>query len=357
LGSKEYIEDIVYGRKSSGILGALLFFISLLYGMAIRLRVRTYSWGLLKTRGLPIPVISIGNITLGGTGKTPAAVNVLGILLKHGRKPVLLSRGYGRSDRSAVLVVSDGISKVLDPVSGGDEPVLIAGRHPRVPVVVGADRYRSGTVAIERFHPDIAILDDGFQHIRLKRDLNIVLIDAVDPFGSGRLFPAGILREPLTALRRADIVLITRADRTENIVQLKETIGRYTDARIFTARYSPRDLMDVATGETKPIDFLAGKPVFAFAGIARPDSFLSLLRTLGAVVTGTAVYRDHYSYTRSDLAGLVRQAGERNAALLATTEKDGVKLNNMAPEGIWAVRIDLEVVESSAWEETLLKAR
>jgi len=347
----------VYGRKSSGILGALLFFISLLYGMAIRLRVRTYSWGLLKTRGLPIPVISIGNITLGGTGKTPAAVNVLGILLKHGRKPVVLSRGYGRSDRSAVLVVSDGIAKVLDPVSGGDEPVLMAGRHPRVPVVVGADRYRSGTVAIERFHPDIAILDDGFQHIRLKRDLNIVLIDAVDPFGSGRLFPAGILREPLTALRRADIVLITRADRTENIVQLKETIGRYTDARIFTARYSPRDLMDVATGETRPLDFLAGKPVFAFAGIARPDSFLSLLRTLGAVVTGTAVYRDHYSYTRSDLAGLVRQAGERNAALLATTEKDGVKLNNMAPEGIWAVRIDLEVVESSAWEETLLKAR
>ena len=345
----------MYGRKSSGIPGALLFFISLLYGMAVRLRASAYGWGLLRTRDLPVPVISGGNITLGGTGKTPAAVNVAGVILKHGRKPVVLSRGYGRSDRSAVLVVSDGISKVLDPVSGGDEPVLIARRHPRVPVVVGAARYRSGTVATGRFHPDIAILDDGFQHIRLKRDLNIVLIDAVDPFGSGKLFPAGILREPLTALRRADIVLITRADRADNIVQLKETVGRFTDARIFTARYLPRDLMDVATGETRPLDFLAGKPVFAFAGIARPDSFISLLRTLGVIVTGTAFYRDHYSYTRSDLAGLVRKSGERNAALLATTEKDGVRLKDMAPEGIWAVRIDLEVVENSAWEETVLK--
>lgn len=338
------------------MLGALLFFISLLYGMSIRLRSRAYGWGLLRTRSLPMPVISVGNITLGGTGKTPVAVNVAGILLKHGRKPVVLSRGYGRSDRSAVLVVSDGISKVLDPVSGGDEPVLIARRHPQVPVVVGADRHRSGTVALERFHPDVAILDDGFQHIRLKRDLNIVLIDAVDPFGSGRLFPAGILREPLTTLRRADIVLVTRADRAENIVQLEATIRRCTDARIFTARYSPRDVINVATGETRPLDFLRGQSVFAFAGIARPDSFISLLMTLGAVVSGSAVFPDHYSYTRSDLAGLGRQAGERNAALLATTEKDGVKIKEMAAEGIWAVRIDLEVVESSAWEETLLNA-
>jgi tetraacyldisaccharide 4'-kinase len=346
----------MYGRKSSGIVGALLFFVSLLYGLTVRMRANAYCRGLLRTRGLPIPVISIGNITLGGTGKTPTAINIAGILLKHGKKPVVLSRGYGRSDRSAVLVVSDGISRALDAVSGGDEPVLIAGRLPQVPVVVGADRYRTGMVAIDRFHPDIAILDDGFQHIRLKRDLNIILIDAVDPFGSGRLFPAGILREPLTALRRADIVLITRADRTENIAQRKETVRQHTDAPIFTARYVPRDLMDVATGETRPLEFLHGKPVFAFAGIARPDSFIALLRTLGAVVTGTAVYGDHYAYTRTDLTGLMREAGAGNAVLLATTEKDGVRLKDMAPEGIWAVRIDLEVFESNAWEETLLKA-
>jgi tetraacyldisaccharide 4'-kinase len=345
----------MYGKKSSGILGALLFFISLLYGMVVRLRALAYGWGLLRTRVLPIPVISIGNITLGGTGKTPATVNVAGILLKHGRKPVVLTRGYGRSDRSAVLVVSDGVSKNLDPLSGGDEPVLIASRLPRLPVVVGADRYRSGRVAIDRFHPDIAILDDGFQHIRLKRTLNIVLIDAVDPFGSGRLFPAGILREPMTALRRADIVLITREDMVENVIRLKETVRQNTDAPIFTARYSPRNLIEVATGETKPLDFLRGKPVFAFAGIASPDPFFSLLKTLGAIVTGTAVYGDHYSYTRSDLADLVRQSGEHSSALLVTTEKDGVRVRNMMPEGIWAVRIDLDVLERLAWEETVLK--
>ena len=346
----------MYGRKSSGILGALLFFISLLYGMAVQLRARAYGWGLLRSKKLPLPVISLGNITLGGTGKTPATVNVAGLFLKHGMKPVVLSRGYGRSDRSAVLVVSDGNSRVLDPASGGDEPVLIAHRHPEVPVVAGADRHRSGMAAIERFRPDVAILDDGFQHIRLKRDLNIVLIDAVDPFGSGRLFPAGILREPATALKRADIVLITRSDRTESVGRLKEVIGQFTNAPIFTARYSPRDLIDVATGETKPLDFLRGKPVFAFAGIARPDSFISLLESLGAMVTGTAVYEDHYAYTRSDLSGLIRQAGERNSSLLATTEKDGVRIKSMAPKGIWAVRIDMEIVESRAWEELLLKA-
>jgi tetraacyldisaccharide 4'-kinase len=152
-------------------------------------------------------------------------------------------------------------------------------------------------------------------------------------------------------------VLITRADRNENIDQLKESVGQHTNAPIFTARYVPRDIVDVATGGTQPLDFLAGKPVFAFAGIARPDSFFSLLRTMGAVVSGSAVFPDHYTYTKSDLAALIKQAGVHTSAFLATTEKDGVRLRNMAPEGIWAVRIDLVVAESSAWEETVLKAR
>ena len=346
----------MYGRKSSGILGALLYFMSLFYGLSVRLRAGAYGWGLLRTKSLPIPVISIGNITLGGTGKTPTAINVAELMLKHGMKPVVLSRGYGRSDRSTVLVVSDGSSRILDPISGGDEPVLIAGRHPQIPIVVGADRYRSGMAAFEKFDPSVAILDDGFQHIRLKRDLNIVLIDAGDPFGSGKLFPAGILREPPTALSRADLVLITRTDRANNIAPLKETIRQYTKAPVFTARYAPRDLVDVASGKIMPLDFLTGKQVFAFAGIARPDSFFSLLRDLGAVIAGTTVYGDHYAYRRSDLAELTRSAGEHDPALLVTTEKDGVRLKHMSPEGIWAVRVDLEVVESGAWEEALSKA-
>jgi len=346
----------MYGRKSSGIAEALLFFLSLLYAAAVRLRAYAYGWGLLRSKVLPIPVISIGNITLGGTGKTPATVNVAGILRNHGKKPVVLSRGYGRSDRSEVLVVSDGMSTVTDPASGGDEPALIAGRHPGIPIVVGTDRFRTGTVAFKRFHPDVAILDDGFQHIGLKRDLNIALIDAVDPFGSGKLFPAGILREPLTSLGRADIVLITKADRAGSILELKATIERSTDAQIFTARYAPRDIMNVATGEKRPLDFLRGKPVFAFAGIARPDSFISLLQTLGAVISGTAVYQDHYSYSKSDLEDIRRKADACKAVLLATTEKDGVRLSGMNAEGVWAVRIDLEVIEGSAWEEAVLRA-
>ncbi|NTV54742.1 MAG: tetraacyldisaccharide 4'-kinase, partial [Syntrophaceae bacterium] len=227
----------MYGRKSSRVLGALLFFLSLVYGVLVRLRAGAYAVGLFRTKRLPCRVISVGNITLGGTGKTPTVINIGGLMQQHGRRPLVLSRGYGRKDESATTVVSDGVSLFLNPSVGGDEPSLIANRLARVPVVVGSDRYRAGTFAVGRFHPDCVILDDGFQHIRLARDLNIALIDASDPFGGGMLFPAGILREPPSALERADVVVITRVAQADDVTTLKGTIRRHTAARIFTARY------------------------------------------------------------------------------------------------------------------------
>ncbi len=344
----------MYGRKSSRFLGALLFFLSLIYGVILWLRAGAYAAGLLKTKRLPCRVISVGNITLGGTGKTPTVINIAGLMQQHGRRPLVLSRGYGRQDDSVTAVVSDGVSLVLDAAAAGDEPALIANRLLRVPVVVGSDRCGAGTFAVERFHPDCIILDDGFQHIRLERDLNIALIDASDPFGRGMLFPAGILREPLSALERADVVIITRVEQAGDVVSLKETIRRHTAARIFTARYAPRDLVDSATGDTRPLTALSGAAVFAFAGIARPESLASLLGSLGAVVKGSAWFPDHHPYTMPDLARVFQSAADRNAAMVVTTEKDSVRLKGMASAGVWALRIDLEVLEKASWEEVLL---
>jgi len=352
--NKAYIEDIMYGRKSSRWLGALLFFLSLIYGMLVQLRTRAYAAGLFPTKRLPCRVISVGNITLGGTGKTPAVINIAGLLQQHGRRPLVLTRGYGREDESSIAVVSDGVSPVLDPAAGGDEPALIASRLGSVPVVAGCDRYNAGTFAVNRFKPGCIILDDGFQHLRLGRDLNIALIDAGDPFGSGKLFPAGILREPLSALERADIVVITRVDHAGDAASLRETIGRQTGARIFTARYTARDLEDSVSGETRPLTALRGASVFAFAGIARPGSFTSLLHSLGAVVKGTSGFPDHHQYTSSDLARVFQDAADNKATMVVTTEKDSVRLKNMAPEGVWSLRIDLDVLERASWEEVLL---
>lgn len=351
--NKRDIEDIMYGRKSYPLTGALLHVLSLAYGMVVRLRSRAYAAGLFRIRRLPCRVISVGNITLGGTGKTPTVINIAGLLARSGRRPLVVSRGYGRADESKVTIVSDGASCIVDPATGGDEPTLIAARLPQVPVVAGSDRHRAGIFALERFQPDVVVLDDGYQHIRLGRDLNIALVDGADPFGNGRLFPAGILREPLDALHRADCVVITRDDQAADLAALKETIRKHTMAGIFTARYAPRDCVNIASGEIMPFEPLRGAALFAFAGIARPESLVSLLRSLGAEVRELRSFPDHHPYTRKELDDMIAEAADRGAEMLMTTEKDGVRLKDMAPANLWALRIDLIIRERDAWEKAV----
>jgi tetraacyldisaccharide 4'-kinase len=229
---------------------------------------------------------------------------------------------------------------------------MIAYRLPTVPVVVGKDRYRAGLLAIERFNPDVVLLDDGFQHLSLHRDLNIVLVDASDPFGSGRLFPAGILREPLTSLRRADVVLITRADQAADLDALKRSLRRFTPSPVVSGTYRPAELVDVATGRKWPLDVLRGSSVAAFAGIARPASLERTLALLGADILSMRSFPDHHQYSLKELKVLLEEAS-RTAALLVTTEKDGVKLKGMAPAGIWMLRIDLDIAEKASWEDAV----
>lgn len=328
--------------------------LSLLYGLAVRLRRVYYTRIRFSQKKLAQRVISVGNITLGGTGKTPAVVQIADVLCRNHKHPVVISRGYGRRDESALVVVSDGKQVLVDARTGGDEPVLIGSKLADVPVVADRNRYRAALYANRKFGSDIVILDDGFQHIRLRRDLDIVLIDAVDPFGSGRLFPAGILREPLSALDRAHAVLITGADRVEELEPLERVIRQNTAARIFTSCYVPSDIINIMTGKTKMLSKLGSVGVLAFSGIARPGSFVSMLRSLGAEVKAEFAYPDHYEYTKGDLAALYRRAADEKISMIITTEKDAVRLAGLKPEGVWALRIGLKIVENEAWEAVLL---
>jgi tetraacyldisaccharide 4'-kinase len=230
---------------------------------------------------------------------------------------------------------------------------MIASCCAGVAVVAGSDRYRAGRVAIERFHPDLVILDDGFQHVRLHRDLNILLVDGADPFGNGRLFPAGILREPLGQLGRADAVLVTRAAAAADLADLKERISRITRAAIFTSNIVPRDLVNLETGAAFPLEGLRGAAVIAAAGIGRPDSLQALLTGLGAEVRYLKSFPDHHRYRTSDLEELRRLAADRGADMIVTTEKDAVKLAGMAGDDLWMLRIRLAVVETERWERVL----
>jgi len=344
----------MYGRTRSLFIEGLLFPVSLLYGFALRIRNVLYAVRILTKEGLPCRVISVGNITLGGTGKTPTVIQLADFLFRNRRYPAVVSRGYGRKNEADIVAVSDGKAPLLDTAIAGDEPSLIGSRLPGVPVVVGKDRYRAALFTLQVFGPNTIILDDGFQHVRLRRDLDIVLVDAEDPFGNGRLFPSGILREPLKALKRANLVLITRADRAANLGWLKSVIRRKTQARIFTSRHSPVDLVDIRNTESRPLSALRGAGVLAFSGIARPASFTSLLRSLGADIKHEMVYPDHYIYKKSDMAAIFHKAGDVNAGMIVTTEKDTVRLRTLNPDGILALRIELKVVEAGEWERVIL---
>ncbi len=335
--------------------GPILLICSGIYGLVVRLRRFLFQSNIVRGKKLTCKVIAVGNITLGGTGKTPAVIQIAGMLKQQQRHPVVVSRGYGRVEESEIITVSDGLSVLVDSRIGGDEPVLIGSRLRGVPVMVCRNRYKAALQAIDRFQPDVIVLDDAFQHLRLKRDLDIVLVDASDPFGNGKLFPAGILREPLSALQRADAVLITNYAKAQDIQGLMGTLQKKTSARIFTANPVPIDLIECSTGASKPLTSLFDLKVLALSGIARPGYFTSLLISLGANVLEKCIYPDHHEYTQLDLVEINRKSIETGADMIITTEKDAVRLMNLDTKGIWALRITMGVSEQAAWDEFIIR--
>jgi len=299
-------------------------------------------------RRLPCRVISIGNLTLGGTGKTPATIALAEEAAKRGLRPVILTRGYG-GDASGPCFVTRGEGPLLSADEAGDEPVLMAERLRGVPVVKAADRYEGGLFAMRELgvsnHCEggslLFILDDGFQHWGLYRDKDIVLVDAVRPFGNGMLLPFGRLREPVGSVARAGVIALTK---TENPLaragEAARQIRRYNDeAAIFFARHEPSSCRDLS-GASGPVDRISGKKVFGFCALADPESFRNTLMSRGAELKGFRAFRDHYRYRQRDIDVIDGRARDLGVDWIVTTEKDIMKLRNLVlPENILIMEV------------------
>ena len=335
-----------------------------------------------KQKRLPCRVISIGNLTLGGTGKTPAVISLAREAQKRGWKPCILTRGY-RGKAPGPCFVSNGETLLLNEHQAGDEALLIAGKLQEVPVVKGKDRYRSGMFALDSLpanrKPDLFILDDGFQHWMLSRDKDVLLVDGTNPFGNRRLFPLGPLREPVKEAGRADIIVITKAesgDRQQLLLNnqkpgdtpsltlpprgggmgggdrkeetglngLMEELQRLNPgAPVFHAGHRATGFLS-ARGESYPLEWGAGKEFFGFCGIGSPRSFEKSLIASGLRLSGLKAFRDHYRYSQADMEGIRREAEKKSADWIVTTEKDIMRLRSFVlPENLVSLLIEFTV--------------
>lgn len=343
-------------REPAPAWAGLLSVAALGYGILLRLRAGLYRLGVLRTRRLPCRVISVGNLTLGGTGKTPMVELLARELQAAGAPVVVLSRGYRRARTAEIQAVSDGQRLLLGPEEAGDEPSLLAARLPGVPVVVGAHRYRAGAWALERFRPAVLLLDDGFQHRTLAKDVEVLLVSAQAPWGRGGLFPRGSLREPVRAAGRADLLVITHAEAPDPAIErVRAELRRWNPtAPCALARLEPEGILEVATGRRLPLDALDGRRLLAFAGIAAPDSFRATLRAAGLPVLDLLAFPDHHPYAPDDLRALEAQARALAAEGLITTEKDAVRLPRGSGLPVWALRVRLALGEGAgAWRDAL----
>ena len=318
------------------------------YGVVARLRALLYDWGWFDQRRLPVPVLSVGNLTMGGTGKTPAVILLVDWLLTQGKRVAILSRGYRRTSMAQYLLVSDGERLLVGPNEAGDEPFMMAQRCPKAIVAVGADRYELGDWVLSRFPIDCLVLDDGFQHLGLYRDVNLLLVDATDAEGLAAMTPAGRLREPLRAAARATAIVITRADVpaqvTEVCRRLKATLGFMPDP--IQAVFRPESLVSVMTGASQPLSWSKGTTALLCSGVGHAGSVRSLVERIGIKVLDEVVHPDHHAYTSEDVGRLKARAAELRAELVVTTEKDACKLAALLQpaDSWWAVRLTTNVI-------------
>ncbi|MGD1031133.1 MAG: tetraacyldisaccharide 4'-kinase [Opitutaceae bacterium] len=368
-----YTVDVVLGRRAdtgATIYGALLQALSWGFSGIVQMRLWLYRRRILHDQPLGCLVVVVGNLTVGGTGKTPVVEKFARALRDRGRNVAILSRGYkskappfwkklwyglSHTDEPPPRIVSDGTDVLLDSEEAGDEPYMLARNLPGVVVLVDKNRVKAGAYAIKRFGCDTLVLDDGFQYLPLKGRLNLLLVDKTNPFGNGRLLPRGILREPVKHLRRANYVFLTKSNGRRD-PELEALIARNNpEADIIECAHRPKFLQrcDVAgdgPGARQPLEWLKGRRVFAFSGIATPESFEKFLRDLGALVMGRERFLDHYRYTPEDLAALVAWARQEGAECLLTTEKDAVRLPPTVggPLPVYYLRLEIEIISGAA---------
>ncbi len=335
---RRYWED-----PDTPVVTAGLSALSVGYRAALSMRDWAYRCRLLRTGRLPCAVVSVGNLTLGGSGKTPTVELAVRTLQEHGAVPAVLSRGYGRATRG-VWVVADRDAVRVDARSAGDEPLLLAEHLPGVPVVVGESRYEAGRVAVERFGATVLVLDDGFQHRTLAKNLEILVVQGRAPWGNARVFPRGMLREPLSALARAHAVVVTNSSAPEQVQSVTATVQRFNPrAAVLAASYQVQDARETRSGRRVPAAELAGRRLIAFAGLGSPEGFADTLDAAGIRRVGFVEFPDHHWFTPRDLQELERDARTAGAQGLITTEKDWMRLRDLAPPAVplWVLPVRL----------------
>ena len=330
-------------------LGILNFF-SKGYTLVVKIRAWLYDNAFLPQFPLGCQVISVGNVTAGGTGKTPVVEILARTLTEEGRKVAILSRGY-RSKKKSVTetlprVVSDGHRVLLDSEMGGDEPYMLARNLPGVVVLVDKDRVKSGRYAIKKFGCDVLVLDDGFQYRRLKHSHEIVLVDSTNPFSNGHLLPRGTLREPAAHIKRADFIFITKSNGDTEILRAK--IKKLNpDAEITECRHSPRYFKNAYSTDEIQLEALKGKKVVALSGIASPQSFENSLIRMGATILARERFSDHYRYRSQEIIDIINNADELGADYILTTEKDAVRLPHLENPKVpvYYMRMEIEILD------------
>jgi tetraacyldisaccharide 4'-kinase len=362
-----FLEVILEERRGTraAIVRSILYIFSKIFEVAIKLRRFLYNVRILRDSTLGVQVIAIGNLTVGGTGKTPVVEKFARELRDQGRNVAILSRGYRskptplhqrlltklflRDDTTPPRVVSDGKSLLLDSEMAGDEPYMLASNLKDVVVLVDKDRVKSGRYAIEKFGCDTLLLDDGFQYWKLRgRRQDVVLIDRQQPFGNERLLPRGTLREPPSHLARASVIFITKSD--GNTEELRRRITQHNPtAGIIECIHHPLYLEDVFTGKRVELDFLKGQRVASFSGIAQPESFEKSLVNLGAELVYSKRFADHHRFTQQEVLNAINRSKKRQADTIVTTQKDAVRFPKIDRRDlpIFFMRVEIKILSGA----------
>jgi len=372
---ERYAVDVILERREGGRANALKFVLggfSNAYERAVQTRLGLYRRRIFRPQELGCPVVSVGNLTVGGTGKTPVAEMLARELQQRGRRVAILSRGYKSVPRPFAQrlknklfkhldlfpprIVSDGKGVLLDSRHAGDEPHMLAKNLPGVCVLVDKDRVKSGLHALRHFGSDVLLLDDGLQYQRLRHRIDVVLVDRQAPFGNEHLLPRGTLREPPANLRRASYIVVTKSGPQPDSNLLTRLRKLNPTAAIIECNHAPRYWQNIQTGERFPLEHLRGRHVGAMSGIARPESFEEGVRQLGAIVEITKGFADHHRFTKKEILRFLEWCDRRSLDALVTTEKDAVRFPDIdrPPVPMLFLRVEIEILRGGEhWEDLL----
>lgn len=362
------VDGSQYGTKAA-LLRMTLGGFSYLFTLVVIIRLWGYRKGFLKHHTLGCQVVSVGNLTVGGTGKTPVVELLARSLADNGRRVAILSRGYKKKKRKRgfkkrcrdllslkvdvenSLVVSDGTSLKVEPIYSGDEPYMLAKNLPGVAVIVGKNRVVSGQYAIRKLKCDTLILDDGFQHLALKHRLDIVLVDRTNPFDNGRTLPRGLLREPIRNIKRAGFIFITKSN-GDGALELRTRLRELNPtAEISECRHCPRYLQVLFEDTKEDLSWLKGKRILALSGIAVPEGFERELVNHGAIVVEHLIFADHHRYSLQEILDLVQKGLEQNVDAIITTEKDAVRIPHLERRELPMLFLRVEIEMFTGKEE------